>query len=273
MTGVVAAGARPRWRWYLAPRGRRPSLTPQSSVVPLASPRIVFEDNHLLIVDKPAGMLSQGDETGDPTLLDWGKRYIKQQYDKPGAVYLGLAHRLDRPTSGLVVLCRTSKALARMQPMFAERAVEKTYLAVVQAPVEDGERRLVDYLRHDPAVKRMRVHRSARKAGRDAKRAELTYDLLGRVAGRSLLRVRPLTGRRHQIRAQLAAAGLPIEGDLRYGAKGPLPDRSIGLHALRLRFEHPVGRAPVEVQALPREAHESFRHFGDLLGGSLGDIV
>ena len=230
-------------------------------------PRIVHEDNHLLVVDKPAGFLSQGDDTGDPTILDWGKRYIKRQYDKPGAVYLGLAHRLDRPTSGLIVLCRTSKALGRMQPMFAEREVEKTYLAVVTEHVPDGEFTLVNYLRHDPKVKRMRVHDSERKAGREGKRAELTYSLLGRVAGRSLLEVRPKTGRRHQIRAQLAAAGLPIEGDLRYGAQAPLPDRSIGLHAMRLRFLHPVGKAEVDVKTLPRERHEGFKLFGDLLAG------
>ena len=235
--------------------------------MPLPPPRVVFEDNHLLIVNKPAGMLSQGDDTGDATLLDWGKRYIKHAYKKPGEVFLGLAHRLDRPTSGLVVLCRTSKALGRMQPMFADRAVEKTYLAVVQAHVADGERTLVNYLRHDPSVKRMRVHDSERKAGPDGKRAELRYELLGRVSGRSLLRVTPQTGRRHQIRAQLAAAGMPIEGDLRYGAKAPLEDRSIGLHAMRLHFLHPVGRAPLDVTALPRERHESFRHFVELLRG------
>lgn len=230
-------------------------------------PRVVYEDNHLLVVDKPSGVLSQGDDTGDDTLLDWGKRYVKRRYDKPGAVYLGLAHRLDRPTSGLVVLCRTSKALSRMQTMFAERKVEKGYLAVVLQAVEDGERTLVNYLRHDPKVKRMRVHDSARKAGREGKRAELRFSLLGRVAGRSLLAVDPLTGRRHQIRAQLAAAGLAIDGDLRYGAKAPLPDKSIGLHAARLRFLHPVGNVPLDLTSSPRQKHESFRHFEDLLGG------
>ena len=230
------------------------------------APKIVFEDNHLLIVDKPAGMLTQGDDTGDPTLLDWGKRYIKQQYAKPGEVYLGLAHRIDRPTSGLVVMCRTSKALSRMQPMFAERAVAKTYLAVVQGEVNDEQRTLVHFLRHDPSVKRMRVHESERKAGQDGKRSELTFSLLGRVASHCLLEVRPDTGRRHQIRAQLGAIGHPIEGDLRYGAKQPLADKSIGLHAFRLQFAHPVGGQPVDVRCLPHPRHDAFKHFMDLLG-------
>ena len=230
-------------------------------------PRVVYEDNHLLIVDKPAGVLSQGDDTGDETVLDWGKRYIKRAYDKPGDVYLGLAHRLDRPTSGLIVMCRTSKALGRMQPMFAARAVEKTYLAVVPVAVQDGERTLINYLRHDPSVKRMRVHDNPKKAGPEGKRAELSFELMARVGARSLLKVRPATGRRHQIRAQLAAAGMPIEGDLRYGAKAPLGDKSIGLHAMRLHFRHPVGKAPMDVTTLPRERHESFRHFVDILRG------
>ena len=230
----------------------------------MRSPLIVHEDNHLLIVDKPAGMLSQGDDTGDRTLLDWGRRYVKHQYDKPGAVWLGLAHRLDRPTSGLVALARTSKALGRLQPMFAERAVAKTYLAVVRRGVDDEERALTHWLVHDPKVRRVRVHTSARKAGAGAKRAELSYRLLARVGGRSLLEVRPLTGRRHQIRAQLAAAGLPIEGDLRYGATQPLPDKSIGLHAYRLQFEHPVGKGPLDVRSAPAP-EQAFAPFAELL--------
>ena len=234
------------------------------------SPRVVYEDNHLLVVDKPAGMLCQGDDTGDRTLLDWGRRYVKHRYDKPGAVYLGLAHRLDRPTSGLVVLARTSKALSRLQPMFAKREVEKTYLAVVLGSVEERPRTLAHWLRHDPSVKRVRVHTSERKAGDGAKRAELDYRLLGRVSARSLLEVRPATGRRHQIRAQLASVGYPIEGDLRYGARVPLDDRSIGLHAYRLRFAHPVGKAPLDVRAAP-EPRGAFAHFADLLGDVAAD--
>ena len=230
----------------------------------MRSPLIVHEDNHLLIVDKPAGMLSQGDATGDRTVLDWGKRYIKHQYDKPGAVWLGLAHRLDRPTSGLIALARTSKALGRLQPMFAQRAVDKTYLAVVRGRVSDEEQVLVHWLAHDPAVKRMRVHTSERKAGSGAKRAELSYRLLARVGDHSLLEVRPATGRRHQIRAQLSAAGYPIEGDLRYGDRQATADRSIGLHAYRLRFEHPVGKGPIDVRSAPA-AEQSFEPFAEVL--------
>ena len=235
------------------------------SFQPRYQPEVVYEDNHLLIVNKPAGMLTQGDSTGDSTLLDWGKRYVKRVYKKPGAVYLGLAHRIDRPTSGLVVLARTSKALSRLQPLFAKREVAKTYLAVVAGHVEDRPNTLVHYLRHDPSIKRMRVHTSERKAGPESKRAELSYQLVARVAGRSLLEVKPLTGRRHQIRAQLAAEGMPLEGDLRYGAKHPLEDRSIGLHAYRLQFAHPVGGKLLDLRAAPSKRHSAFMHFVDII--------
>ncbi len=234
---------------------------------PRHNPKIVYEDNHLLIVNKPAGMLSQGDSTGDATILDWGKRYIKVQYDKPGDVFLGLAHRLDRPTSGLVVLARTSKALSRIQPMFSAREITKTYFAVVSGNVTDETQTLTHWLMHDHAIKKMRVHSSERKAGRGAKKAELTYLLLARVASHSMLEVQPLTGRRHQIRAQLAAVGMPIEGDLRYGAREPLADRSIGLHAYRLQFEHPVGKKLVDVSSPPEVMHDAFKHFEDMLTG------
>lgn len=230
----------------------------------LRSPKIVYENNHLLIVDKPAGMLSQGDDTGDMTILDWGKQYIKMQYNKPGAVFLGLAHRLDRPTSGLVMMARTSKALSRIQPMFAKNQIKKTYLAVVEGHVSDEPKTLVHWLKHDPTVKRMRVHTSERKAGAGAKRSELSYKLLGRVASHSLLEVQPTTGRRHQIRAQLAAAGHVIEGDMRYGCRNPLEDRSIGLHALRLEFNHPVGNAPINVMSIP-DSTDAFKHFSEML--------
>lgn len=228
-------------------------------------PFVVYEDNHLLIVDKPAGMLSQGDDTGDSTVLDWGKRYIKHKFKKPGEVYLGLAHRLDRPTSGLIVMCRTSKALSRMQPMFAEREVQKTYLAVVNGNIEDRRQDLVHWLKHDPSIKRMRVHSSERKAGAGAKKAELSFQLLARVASYCMLEVNPKTGRRHQIRAQLGAVGYPIAGDLRYGGKDPLEDRSIGLHAYRLQFLHPVGKAPIDVKTRPSRTSSAFMHFLEVI--------
>ena len=228
-------------------------------------PKVVFEDNHLLIVDKPAGMLSQGDDTGDSTVLDWGKNYIKHKYKKPGDVYLGLAHRLDRPTSGLIVLCRTSKALSRMQPMFADRSVKKTYLAVVNGNIEDRKQTLVHWLKHDPSIKRMRVHTSERKAGSGGKKAELSYQLLARVASHCLLEVHPTTGRRHQIRAQFGSIGYSLAGDLRYGGKEAMEDRSIGLHAYRLEFQHPVGKAPIDVKCVPRSNHSAFMHFNEVL--------
>ncbi|MFK8055054.1 MAG: RluA family pseudouridine synthase [Saprospiraceae bacterium] len=228
-------------------------------------PFVVYEDNHLLIVDKPAGMLSQGDDTGDATVLDWGKRYIKYKYKKPGEVYLGLAHRLDRPTSGLIVLCRTSKALSRMQPMFAEREVQKTYLAVVNGNIEDRRQDLVHWLKHDPSIKRMRVHSSERKAGSGGKKSELSFELLARVASYCMLKVSPKTGRRHQIRAQFGSIGYPLAGDLRYGGKEALEDRSIGLHAYRLQFQHPVGKAPMDVSSRPQRTSSAFKHFVELI--------
>lgn len=181
--------------------------------------KVLHVDNHVIAVVKPAGLLSQGDDTGDICLLDLVREWIRIQFNKPGKVFVGLVHRLDRPVSGVIVLGRTSKGASRLSEQFRERRVLKQYLAVVRerAP-EKGQ--LVDTL--------------------DSKRCTLTYTRLMIAGRRSLLLVTPETGRKHQIRRQLSAAGHPIEGDLRYGAKVPLPNRSIALHALRLRVAHPT---------------------------------
>lgn len=207
---------------------------------------ILFEDNHLLVVNKQGGMLVQGDKTGDEPLLDAGKRYIKEKYNKPGAVFLGVVHRLDRPVSGVTVLARTSKALSRMNRLFQTREVEKTYWAVSHIAPPSAEAKLVHWLQKDS---RRNVTQAFTKEREGAKRAELSYRLLSQKKDQYLVEVLPLTGRPHQIRVQLASMGCPIAGDLKYGFPTPHPDQNISLHARRLSFVHPVRKEPLEIIA------------------------
>jgi len=207
---------------------------------------VVFEDNHLLVLNKPAGWLVQGDRTGDDTLTDWGKDYLKVKYDKPGAVYLHPAHRIDRPVSGAVLFGRTDKALGRLTTMFREQKVSKTYLALVlKAPLTDSDE-LRHYLLKDEKRNTVKVFRKAQDG---AKESITRYKLLDKIGNFYLLQVEPLTGRPHQIRAQLAAIGCPIVGDLKYGAAEALPDASIGLHCWRMAFVHPVRLEQVLIEA------------------------
>jgi 23S rRNA pseudouridine1911/1915/1917 synthase len=205
---------------------------------PLRQLQILLEDNHLLAVVKPAGLLVQGDRTGDPTLLDAAKAYLKEKYAKPGNVYLGLVHRLDRPVSGVVLLARTSKAAGRLSRQFRERSVTKRYLAVVEGSPPDERGVLVAQLARDGDAGG--VTRAAAAPFPGSRAAELEYIVLARHDRRALLRVAPAGGRRHQIRAQLALAGWPIVGDVKYGARAGRRDRSIALHAERLEVVHPV---------------------------------
>jgi 23S rRNA pseudouridine1911/1915/1917 synthase len=200
---------------------------------------ILYEDNHLLAVSKPAGLLVQGDRTGDPTVLDQAKSYLKQKYHKPGKVYLGLVHRLDRPVSGLLLLARTSKAASRLSEQFRAGQVVKTYLAVVTGRPSPAKGELTAFLsaRGDPNGRTQ----ARKQPFSGAKEAHLTYNVQNCAADRALLEIQPRTGRRHQIRAQLALVGHPVVGDVKYGAEQALPDRSIGLHALRLVVAHPIG--------------------------------
>ncbi len=209
--------------------------------------KILYEDNHMLAVAKPAGILVQGDRTGDPTLLEQAKAYLKEKYGKPGQVYLGLIHRLDRPVSGVVLLARTSKAAGRLGKQFREGRVTKTYLAVVNGLPEPVSAELIAYLAPRPGAGGRTLARTTRFA--EAKEARLVYHVKNSAAGMALLEIEPRTGRRHQIRAQLALYGHPIVGDLKYGAGTPLPDRSIGLHALRLVITHPVGGEALSLTA------------------------
>ncbi len=217
---------------------------------------VVYEDNHIIIVSKSSGEIVQGDKTGDEPLSETVKQYIKTKYNKPGNVFLGVVHRLDRPVSGLVVFARTSKALTRLNQMFRDGEVHKTYWAIVQhrPPAEEG--RLTGWL-----VRNERQNKSYQydHEVRDSKKAELLYRLIGRSDRYFLLEVRLLTGRHHQIRCQLAAMGCPIKGDLKYGARRSNPDGSISLLSRSISFVHPVSKemicaeAPLPADKLWRE--------------------
>lgn len=208
--------------------------------------QVLYEDNHIIIVSKAAGEIVQGDKTGDRPLSDMVKAYIKERYHKPGDVFLGVVHRLDRPVSGVVVFARTSKALARMNRLFAEGRVHKTYLAITANRPKDDAGLLQSWLTRN---ERLNKSFSSPLETPNAKLARLEYRVVASTGRYNLLEVRLLTGRHHQIRCQLAAIGCPIKGDLKYGAKRSNPDGSISLHAWRVRFEHPVSHTQIDVCA------------------------
>jgi len=207
---------------------------------------VIFEDNHLLVVNKSAGILVQGDATGDTPLVELCKTYIKEKYNKPGAVFLGVAHRLDRPVSGVVVLARTSKSLERMNALFREKETHKTYWAIVRNKPAQEQGTLIHWLQKDEKKNKTTAFR---KETLGALRSELNYRLLAAAEGHYLLEVNPITGRPHQIRVQLASMGCPIKGDLKYGDDTTADDASIALHARRLSFIHPVKKEPVTFEA------------------------
>ncbi|MCG8454417.1 MAG: RluA family pseudouridine synthase [Spirochaetales bacterium] len=209
-------------------------------------PQILYEDNHLLVVNKPTGLLVQGDKTGDSCLLDVMKAHIKKRDNKPGQVFLGLPHRLDRPTSGVVVLAKTTKALSRLSAAFRDRTVDKVYWAVVGAPLPEMEGELVHWLRKDG---RTNTSRSVKAEAPGAKKARLRYKVLHASERYYLVEILLLTGRHHQIRAQLSASGCPIKGDLKYGFKRSDPGGGIHLHARSLAFPHPTKKEKICVEA------------------------
>jgi 23S rRNA pseudouridine1911/1915/1917 synthase len=211
--------------------------------------KILYEDNHLLCVEKPPGVLAQGDETGDTSLFEMAKLYLKEKYNKPGAVYLGLVHRLDRPTGGVMLFCRTSKAAGRVSEQFRNREVKKTYLAGCYGHAEGGAV-LEHHLTFDKNIRKTAVHGTSCKGSKPAK---LSYRTLAAVAGKCLLEVNPESGRKHQIRAQLAHVGLPIVGDQKYASRRADGGyvKAIGLWAHRLEFVHPVKREPLSISCLP----------------------
>ncbi len=208
---------------------------------------VIHEDNHLLVVNKPAGLLVQGDHSGDPTLTDVAKQYLREKYQKPGNVYLGLVHRLDRNVSGVVVLARTSKAASRLSASFRDKKVQKTYRAVVSGNPGKPAGELIAWLGAKGDGRG--VTRAANQSFDGARESLLNYRMLDTRGKYSLLEICPITGRRHQIRAQLALAGCPLVGDVKYGSAVRLPDHRIALHALKLEFNHPVGAEPVGFEA------------------------
>jgi len=215
--------------------------------------RILYEDNHLIIVNKRASEIVQGDKTGDIPLSDIVKDYIKIRYNKPGNAFLGVVHRIDRPVSGAVIFARTSKALTRLNNMLREGSIKKKYLAVVQdlPPLPEGK--LIHHLKKNEKQNKSYV---SQKDTKGAKQAELNYKLLADSKNYYLLEVELLTGRHHQIRAQLSAAGCPIKGDLKYGFNRSNKDGSIHLHAWLLDFVHPVSGNQITVKA-PVPEHDS----------------
>ena len=212
---------------------------------------VLFEDNHLIVINKRSGDIIQGDKTGDRPLSEIVKEYLAVKYDKPGKVFLGVTHRIDRPTSGVIVFARTSKALERMNKLFREKQVDKTYWALVEGKPKIDHQRLEHYLKKNPKNNKSSVHT---KPANESKQAVLTYQLLKKLDNYSLLEVELETGRHHQIRAQLAFIGHPIKGDLKYGARRSNKDGSIHLHARAIRFIHPVRKEEISIHApLPED--------------------
>lgn len=207
---------------------------------------ILYEDNHLIVVNKTAGMLVHGDITGDRTLEDEVKAYIKKTYDKPGDVFLGTVHRLDRPVSGLIIFARTSKGLERMNEIFKKRKIHKTYWAITHKMPPEKRGTLVHYLRKDGDSNTVTAFDYPAE---DTKRAELKYRYVGSINKFHLIEVEPITGRSHQIRVQLASMGCPIRGDLKYGYPKPNQDKNINLHSRRAYFIHPVKKEPILIKA------------------------
>lgn len=208
--------------------------------------KVVYEDNHIIIVSKRSGEIVQGDKTGDKTLADEVKAYIKEKYAKPGNVFLGITHRLDRPVWGLVVFARTSKALARLNDMFREGNVNKTYWAICQNAPEVPEATLTHWLTRN---ERQNKSYAYDKEVPGAKKAVLHYRTIGKSERYTLIEVKLMTGRHHQIRCQLAKIGCPIKGDLKYGARRSNPDGSISLLARKIEFAHPVSREHICVES------------------------
>lgn len=208
--------------------------------------RILYEDNHLIAINKLAGELSQGDKTGDVSMIDDVKDYLKRKYDKKGNVYLGLPHRLDRPTSGVILFAKTDKALSRLSDLFRKGDVEKNYYAITLERPREEEERLINYIVRD---ERRNISISYARQVSGSQKAILTYRLIDESERYYLLDVKLETGRHHQIRSQLKAIGLHIKGDLKYGAPRSNRDGGICLHSRRISFIHPVRKEPVEIIA------------------------
>lgn len=209
-------------------------------------PEVLYEDNHLLIVNKRSGDIVQGDKTGDKPLSELMKQYLKEKYNKPGNVFLGVAHRLDRPATGIVIFARTDKALSRLNAMFRDRTIHKTYWAVVKNCPTELEGTLIHHLKKNEKLNKSFVC-AANEQG--ALRSELRYKVIAHSNTYHLLEVELITGRHHQIRVQLSAIGCPIKGDLKYKSQRSNVDGSIHLHARKVEFVHPVSQEEICVVA------------------------
>jgi 23S rRNA pseudouridine1911/1915/1917 synthase len=207
---------------------------------------VIYEDNHIIIVNKSPGEIVQGDKTGDTPLVEIVRQYIKETYAKPGNVFCGVAHRIDRPVGGLVVFAKTSKALTRLNDMFRNNEIHKTYWAIVQGRPKQPEAHLTHYI---TSVERNNKSYASLRPKEGAARSELIYRTLAEGENYSLLEINLITGRKHQIRVQLSTTGTPIKGDLKYGARRSNPDGSISLLARSIRFVHPVSKKEIYVEA------------------------
>lgn len=213
---------------------------------------VLLEDNHLIVINKKAGDLVQGDKTGDPPLGDIIKAYLKKKYNKPGNVFLGVVHRLDRPTTGIVLFAKTSKALPRLNALFSEKKATKTYWAIVKNQPPKSSDRLVNWLKKDPKTNKSKAYP---KEIPGSKKAILNYKVVKQLTNYVLLEINLETGRHHQIRCQLSKIGCPIKGDLKYGFDRSNTDGSISLHARSLEFTHPVKKEIVKITApVPNDA-------------------
>lgn len=211
-------------------------------------PEVLYEDNHLIAVNKSPGDLVQGDRTGDRPLVEEVKEYIKKKYNKPGAVFLGVIHRLDRPTSGVVLFARTSKALIRMNQQFKERKTQKTYWAIVGNSLSPSKATLTHWLKRNPKMNKSFAYN---EEVAQSKKGVLHYKKVRELNRYTVLEIALETGRHHQIRSQLSSIGFPIKGDLKYGAQRSNPDGSIDLHARCLIVEHPTSGMPLTIVAPP----------------------
>lgn len=208
--------------------------------------QVLYEDNHIIVVNKRVGDIVQGDKTGDKPLSEVVKEYIKDKYNKPGEVFLGVVHRLDRPTTGIVLFARTSKALTRLNELFKNRETKKTYWAVVKNKPSQKSATLVHYLKRNEKSNTSKAHT---KEVPDSKQASLDYTIIKELNNYTALEINLHTGRHHQIRSQLSAIGSPIKGDLKYGFDRSNPDGGIHLHARKLKFIHPVSKENIEITA------------------------
>ena len=216
---------------------------------------IIYEDNHIIVVNKAPGEIVQGDKTGDTPLSDLIKNYLKEKYNKPGNVFCGVVHRIDRPVGGLVIFAKTSKALERLNKMLRDGDIHKTYWAIVEGKPQNPEATLKNYLKSDGRMNKTFI---SSPNDPEAKESVLKYHTIATGERYSILEINLLTGRKHQIRAQLSALGHPIKGDLKYGARRSNPDGSISLLARNIEFIHPVSKFPITLEAPLPEIFNKF---------------